>query len=71
MFGRAADLNRAPAIMDTLFSTPGYMDWIGGKQEVMVGYSDSAKDAGRIAAAWAQVSHGLQLQSLLRTLLKL
>ena len=34
-------------------SLPWYRARIAGHQEVMVGYSDSAKDAGRFAAAWA------------------
>lgn len=38
----------------TLLSLPWYRGQIDGSQEVMIGYSDSAKDAGRMAAAWAQ-----------------
>jgi phosphoenolpyruvate carboxylase len=36
-----------------LFALPWYRARIAGHQEVMVGYSDSAKDAGRFSAAWA------------------
>jgi phosphoenolpyruvate carboxylase len=32
---------------------PGYRERIGGTQEVMIGYSDSAKEVGRLAATWA------------------
>lgn len=54
LFETLDDLNGAEATMESLFSLPGYMGSIGGKQEVMIGYSDSAKDAGRLAASWAQ-----------------
>ncbi|MEL0027327.1 MAG: phosphoenolpyruvate carboxylase, partial [Perlucidibaca sp.] len=37
-----------------LLSLPAYRERIGGTQEIMIGYSDSAKDAGFVAAAWAQ-----------------
>jgi hypothetical protein len=35
-----------------LFSVDWYLNRIGGKQQIMVGYSDSGKDAGRLSAAW-------------------
>ena len=54
LFETLDDLNGAADTMKTLFSLPGYMGEINGKQEVMIGYSDSAKDAGRLAASWAQ-----------------
>ena len=38
----------------TLLGLPWYRGNIDGKHEVMIGYSDSAKDAGKMAAAWAQ-----------------
>ena len=40
------DLNRSGDVIDKLLSIQGYRDLIGNKQEVMIGYSDSAKDAG-------------------------
>ena len=54
LFETLSDLKGATGTMKTLFSLPGYMGAINGKQEVMIGYSDSAKDAGRLAASWAQ-----------------
>ena len=54
LFETLDDLNGAASTMKKLFSLPGYMGAIDGKQEVMIGYSDSAKDAGRLAASWAQ-----------------
>jgi phosphoenolpyruvate carboxylase len=54
LFETLDDLNGAGETMKSLFSLPAYMGTISGKQEVMIGYSDSAKDAGRLAASWAQ-----------------
>lgn len=53
LFETLDDLENAAGVLDTLFSIPTYAGAIKGKQEVMVGYSDSAKDAGRLAASWA------------------
>lgn len=54
LFETLNDLNNAPDVLNTLFSIPTYVGAVRAKQEVMVGYSDSAKDAGRLAACWAQ-----------------
>ncbi|KAL7561881.1 hypothetical protein ACA910_014256 [Epithemia clementina (nom. ined.)] len=54
LFETLADLTNAPDVLNTLFSISSYKGAVNGKQEVMVGYSDSAKDAGRLAACWAQ-----------------
>ncbi|CAL5406647.1 unnamed protein product [Camellia sinensis] len=52
LFEKLADLEAAPAAMARLFSIDWYRNRIDGKQEVMIGYSDSGKDAGRLSAAW-------------------
>ena len=48
------DLERAPQVIGSLLSDPAYIEAINGVQHVMIGYSDSAKDAGTLAASWAQ-----------------
>ncbi|MEN3339943.1 MAG: phosphoenolpyruvate carboxylase [Acidobacteriota bacterium] len=53
LFERVDDLGSAPATLRALFAIPEYRDRIRGRQEVMIGYSDSAKDGGRLAANWA------------------
>ena len=53
LFETTADLQRAGQVLDTLLALPWYRTRIAGHQEVMIGYSDSAKDAGRFAAAWS------------------
>lgn len=62
LFETLDDLNGAAATMDQLFNIPAYIGSLEGrKQEVMIGYSDSAKDAGRLAATWAQYEKQLEL----------
>lgn len=52
LFETAADLQSAGAVLRELLSIDWYRKKIGNHQEVMIGYSDSAKDAGRVAANW-------------------
>lgn len=54
LFETLEDLDNAAPAIDRLLSLPGYRSRLQGPQEVMIGYSDSAKDAGTTAAAWAQ-----------------
>lgn len=53
LFETLDDLTRAPAIMATLWQLPWYREHCNARQTVMIGYSDSAKDAGKFAASWA------------------
>lgn len=55
LFETEADLRAAPGVMERLFAVPAYRRHVErrGVQEVMIGYSDSNKDAGFLAANWA------------------
>ncbi len=54
LFETLEDLNNASDVMRQLFNLSWYRGSIKNKQMVMIGYSDSAKDAGSLAAGWAQ-----------------
>tara|TARA_E500000331_G_scaffold238282_1_gene228627 strand:+ start:1923 stop:4529 length:2607 start_codon:yes stop_codon:yes gene_type:complete len=54
LFETLDDLNNAAWTLERLLRDPMYRGYIDGHQQVMIGYSDSAKDAGQMAAAWAQ-----------------
>ncbi|NVK40450.1 MAG: phosphoenolpyruvate carboxylase [Oceanospirillaceae bacterium] len=54
LFETLDDLDGARDCIDALLSIDWYREYIAGHQEVMIGYSDSAKDAGQLAAAWGQ-----------------
>ncbi|GAB3050835.1 phosphoenolpyruvate carboxylase [Acinetobacter apis] len=72
LFETLKDLDGAAKTMDVLFNMQWYKQHVNGKHEVMIGYSDSAKDAGFMSANWAQYraqeeltavakQHGIQL----------
>ena len=55
LFETARDLRASADVMNGLLSIPWYRTRVmrdEGRQEVMVGYSDSAKEIGRLAATW-------------------
>ncbi|MBI4226792.1 MAG: phosphoenolpyruvate carboxylase, partial [Candidatus Omnitrophica bacterium] len=56
LFETLDDLARAPAIMTSAWTHPAYRQYLaagGSLQEIMLGYSDSNKDGGYLAANWA------------------
>ncbi|TVR21264.1 MAG: phosphoenolpyruvate carboxylase [Anaerolineaceae bacterium] len=61
LFETVDDLNHAPDVMTTLFSNPQYVRHLKQlkapdgslRQQIMIGYSDSNKDGGYIAANWS------------------
>jgi phosphoenolpyruvate carboxylase len=56
LFETIGDLDAAGTIIDRLLGDARYQQWLSGRghvQEVMIGYSDSTKDGGYLAACWA------------------
>ncbi len=66
LFETLDDLNHASDCLQQLLEIPWYRSWCGDQQQVMIGYSDSAKDAGQLAAAWAQYKAQEQLAEVAR-----
>lgn len=54
LFETLEDLNNAESVIRQLMNIDLYRGFIQNHQMVMIGYSDSAKDAGVMAAGWAQ-----------------
>ena len=55
LFETAGGLASAGDVIGTLLATPWYRGWMireFGRQEAMIGYSDSTKEVGRLAASW-------------------
>ena len=56
LFETLGDLANAPEVMRSLLQDAAYRKQLsarGDRQEVMIGYSDSSKDAGMLASSWA------------------
>ena len=69
LFETLADLERAPAVMRALLDDAIYQRQLaarGNRQEVMIGYSDSGKDAGILASSWALYQGQEQLAEVFR-----
>jgi phosphoenolpyruvate carboxylase len=55
LFEKIGDLRRAPETLAAMLDQPRYAEYLAGqgnRQIVMVGYSDSTKDGGYLAACW-------------------
>jgi phosphoenolpyruvate carboxylase len=61
LFETLDDLSRAREVVQRLLAESWYRGHVDGRLMVMIGYSDSAKDAGMLAASWAQYTAQEQL----------
>ena len=64
LFETLSDLENAHHVMQEIYKISWYLKYFKNKQEVMIGYSDSSKDAGKLAASWAQYCTQEKLQEL-------
>jgi phosphoenolpyruvate carboxylase len=69
LFEAGATLRAAPETMEALLRMPVFREAlrsIGDVQEIMIGYSDSNKDVGYLASAWAAYTAQVELAEVLR-----
>jgi phosphoenolpyruvate carboxylase len=67
LFETISDLESATEILGKALATPAYRQHVrdcGDRQIVMIGYSDSTKDGGYLAAAWALQSGQIAVHDL-------
>ena len=64
LFETLQDLNNSDKIIKKIYENKFYLQNFKNNQEVMIGYSDSSKDAGKFAASWAQYKAQENLQNL-------
>ena len=64
LFETYNDLLNADQIIKILYNISWYLKHFKHQQEIMIGYSDSSKDVGKLAASWAQYCAQERLQSL-------
>ena len=62
LFETLFDLQNSHKVVKNLYSISWYLKIIQHNQEIMIGYSDSSKDAGNFAASWAQYCAQEKLQ---------
>ena len=64
LFETLYDLQNAHQVIKNLYNISWYLKHFQRNQEIMIGYSDSSKDAGKLAASWAQYCTQEKLQNI-------
>ena len=69
LFETVDDLEAAPGVLQGLLEDPVYRSFVaarGDMQEIMLGYSDSGKDAGYVTSNWTLYKAQMQLATVAR-----